>query len=317
MIPRSIPPHARGPLLYGVTHSPWVEGVRQALHYHRVQPRVTSYPLDLSWAISRGLIFPALRLSDGQTLLDSFTIYQALDDAGYPLGFAHISPAERDEAQLDLERLFLNYAPGRCVSGRRWRFIVAWSQMRELPFSARGVVSRAFVSLYFWILIRLGIALSHRRGRPVYDLDTIESQLHAWDDRLRTARWLTGETPGFLDFALLGHLQCMTSGLTEELLPCIRRQRHLMSWLEQLLTQLPADEPLYVHRLLDETLVSPRASAGEQTLFWLAWLGWLVVWPLTGTLVLALLLRRPRNPAHSGAVASRARRRSEGVPTGS
>ena len=295
--------------LYGVTHSPWVEGVRLALSLHGLEARVTSYPHGLSWVVRQGLVFPALRLGDGRTLVDSFALYGALEEAGYALGVGRVAAADRERAQVALEKLFLAYAPGRCIRGRRWRFIVAWSRMRELPFSGIGVVSRALVSLYFWTLIRLGIHHAHRRGRPVYDLDAIAAQLQTWDAQLADAEWLTGSELGFLDLALLGHLQCMTSGLTEELVPVLRQQAHLMAWLERAVALLPHHEPLYVRRLLDDEAMTAHAGRGEQALFWAAWVTAVLAWPVSGAAILMLLLRRQRNPAHSGAVSTRVRRR--------
>jgi hypothetical protein len=181
--------------------------------------------------------------------------------------------------------------------------------MRELPFSRIGVVSRALVSLYFWVLIRLGIHDARRRGRPVYDLDAIDAQLQNWDAQLADSDWLTGGELGFVDLALLGHLQCMTSGLTDELIPILRRQAHLMAWLERAVARLPEHEPLYARRLLDDQAVTAHAGRGEQALFWAAWVAAVLAWPVSGAGVLMLLLRRQRNPAHSGAVSMRVRRR--------
>jgi len=181
--------------------------------------------------------------------------------------------------------------------------------MPELPFSVRGALSRAFVSLYFFVLIRIGIRLSERQGRRVYDLVRIERQIESWEARLVERPWLSGEALGFLDFAFLGHVQCMASGLTDELLPILRRQEHLMAWLERMVGVLPHAAPLYARRVLDPAASVPSAGTGERILFWAAWLGCLCVWPLTGTVLLLLLARRQKNPGHSGAVVARSRGR--------
>ena len=140
----------QGAVLYGVSHSPWVEGVRLAMAHASCLPRLTSYPHSLSRIWHRGLVFPALRLPDGSIHGDSFQLYSLLEASGHPLGLADATDSDQQEAQAALERLFLNYAPGRCVEGRRWRFIVAWSQMREHPHSSRGVLSRMFCTYVGW-----------------------------------------------------------------------------------------------------------------------------------------------------------------------
>jgi len=306
-----------GAVLYGVTHSPWVEGVRLAMAHASTLPPVTSHPHSLSRVWHQGLVFPALRLADGSIHGDSFHVYSLLEAAGQPLGLAGVPAADRDHAQAELERLFLTYAPGRCIEGRRWRFITAWSQMREHPYTPWGVLSRAFVSIYFFVLIRLGIRLTRARGRPVYDLARIENQIQAWDARLADTPWLTAAAPGFLDFALLGHIQCMASGLTDELLPILRRQEHLMSWLARMLEGLRDVPDLHARRVLEPDLTLPRAGSGEQALFWFAWACCLWAWPLTGAALLLLLARRPRNPGHSGAVIARQRaQKSPTAPSG-
>ncbi len=299
-------------VLYGVHHSPWVEGIRLAMAHHGLRPRLTSHPHSLGWIWKRGLVFPALRLSDGTIHVDSFSIYGLLEDRGYPLGVEAMPPKARESAQYKLERLFLNYAPGRCIHGRRWRFIQGWSQIPEAPYSTRGAISRGFVSLYFFVLIRLGIRRAQAQGRPVYDLARIEQHLQGWNEQLATARWLTGEEPGFLDFALLGHIQCMASGLTEELLPILRRQNHLLEWLARMLAKVDGTPHLHARRVLEPTAVSIHAGPVDRRWFWFAWVLAVCAWPLTGLVLVVLLARRNRNPGHSGAVVARRIRQTTG-----
>ena len=255
-----------GASLYGVHHSPWVEGVRLAMAHHGLQPRLTSLPHGLVEVWRRGLVFPSLRLTDGTTHLDSFAIYALLEAHGYPLGVGSTPADVGASAQVELERLFMNYAPGRCIRGRRWRFIRGWSEIPEQPYRIRGAISRGFVSVYFFVLIRLGIRLAEARGRAVYDLALFEQHIQAWDRRLTTARWFTGSAPGFLDFALLGHIQCMSSGLTEELLPILRRQKHLSEWLQRMLDTV--DGSLLTGIYTETTqidLTSPTETSSDQS----------------------------------------------------
>ena len=217
--------------LYGVEHSPWVQGVLLALAHHQIPTQLTSYPLGVHWFRRNGLIFPALRLSDGTTHLDSFHIYARLEADGYPLGVNNFTAAERLHEQVALEALFGRYVLGRCGPGKQWRFIQSWSTMREVPHTVMGTVFRAFITHYYWVLIRLGVRRATKKGRLPFDPDAFERELRTWDARLQKQRWLTGPEIGFLDFALFGHLQCMLSGLTDEVIPILRQQPHLMQWL--------------------------------------------------------------------------------------
>lgn len=301
-----------GASLYGVHHSPWVEGVRLAMAHHGLQPRLTSLPHGLVEVWRRGLVFPSLRLTDGTTHLDSFAIYALLEAHGYPLGVGSTPADVGASAQVELERLFMNYAPGRCIRGRRWRFIRGWSEIPEQPYRIRGAISRGFVSVYFFVLIRLGIRLAEARGRAVYDLALFEQHIQAWDRRLTTARWFTGSAPGFLDFALLGHIQCMSSGLTDELLPILRRQKHLIEWLQRMLDTVDGTPHLHARRVLEPTASTPLASSADRRWFWFAWVVAVCLWPLTLVGLMVLLARREKNPGHSGAVLARQARSGRG-----
>ena len=294
--------------LYGVEHSPWVQGIRLALAHHRIPTQLTSVPPGLSWLWRQGPVFPVLQLADGTTHVDSFEMYARLEDAGHSLGMERLSPQERCRAQVELEQLFTVYALGRCGSGKAWRFIEAWSTMREVPFRWQGVLCRAILSLYFWILIQLGIRMTKRAKRTPYDLDVIERRLARWDQRLEGERWLTGAELGFLDFALWGHIQCMTCGLTDELLPIVARQRNLMAWLDRIMETQTDYTPMYARRSVDRSAAVARSGPRERWLFWLAWLGWIMALPLTLVLLCVGFRGRFKNPARSGAVLARSRR---------
>lgn len=291
--------------LYGVDHSPWVQGVRLALAHHKIPTRLTSYPLRLSWFLRRGLVFPALELADGTCHADSFRMYALLEDGGYPMGWQELDPAQRDEAQYELERLFFAYALGRCMPGKRRRFMKAWSRMQEEPVTALGVVWRALLASYFWVLIHVGRGALRGAGRDPYDLGRVQHRLAYWDARLAKQPWLTGEHPGFLDFALWGHVQSMASGLTDEVLPLIERQAHLMRWLGALTAMSEAGSPRYIDRLLGGDPQVDQASGRERALFWLALAGWWICWPVTTALILYGFAIRSLNPGRSGALMER------------
>ena len=247
------------------------------------------------------IVFPSLRPTDGTTHLDSFAIYALLEAHGYPLGVGSTPADVGASAQVELERLFMNYAPGRCIRGRRWRFIRGWSEIPEQPYRIRGAISRGFVSVYFFVLIRLGIRLAEARGRAVYDLALFEQHIQAWDRRLTTARWFTGSAPGFLDFALLGHIQCMSSGLTDELLPILRRQKHLIEWLQRMLDTVDGTPHLHARRVLEPTASTPLASSADRRWFWFAWVVAVCLWLTPNRLMVLPPDARRIRPPGSGA----------------
>ena len=170
--------------IYGVDHSPWVQGVLLACAHHQIPIELISYPLSLKHYWKNGLIFPAILLGDGAICSDSFKIYELLEQKGYALGIHHLSPQERKSAQMELEKLFSIYALGRCMPGKRIRFIRAWSLMRERPQSYIGPVIRAFLSMYFWILIQAGIYTVRKYYGTPYRLDLIEKYVQQWDQKL-------------------------------------------------------------------------------------------------------------------------------------
>ena len=111
-----------------------------------------------------------------------------------------------------------------------------------------------------------------------------------WNARLQKDIWLNGSQPGFLDFALLGHLQCMTSGLTDSMHPLVMEQPALMSWLRRMLELLQDHQPMYVKRLVDPEFQPQIATQHEQRLFWLCLAGWALLAPLTILLIFLCLI---------------------------
>ena len=299
-------PSIRFVVLYGVDHSPWVQGVRFALSYHGVPTRLTSIPLSLAWYLKNGLTFPAIKLMDGSIHTDSFKIYELLEERGVTLGVHQLSDIERESAQIRLETMFSNYALGRVMNGRQLSFLKAWSTMTEVPSSKVGIACRSLLSLYFWALINLGIYATQSNHRAAYDLEQFEQDISYWNDKLEHVSWLTGSRVGFLDFALLGHLQCMTSGLTDELIPIIQRQPHLMKWLDRLHDEFNGYNPLFTQRLINQHTIE-RANLKNRIIFWLALAVWLLILPITGFIILLGLYQRGNNPARTGGVISRKR----------
>ena len=296
--------------VYGVEHSPWLQGIYLALTHHNISIRLTSYPLSWSWFWHHGLVFPVLLLPDKTTIRDSFAMYKVLESNGYALGLSQFSDEDILQTQVELELLFTAYVMGRCMPGKNWAFIRAWSQMREQPNSLWGTAWRGFITHYFWLLIRMGIRKQHQAKRDPYDLERVAHHLQSWDEKLSTQSWLTGDAMGAFDFALFGHLQCMATGLTDEVLPLIQQQTHLMAWMNRMMQEMPDVSPMYTPRITNPNATVPTASIPQQLVFWTAWLGSLMFWPLTLPLVILALQNRFRNPARSGRLAQKHARRS-------
>ena len=294
-------------LLYGVEHSPWVQGIRLALAHHQIPTQLTSYPLRFSWFWKYGPVFPVLQLRDSSIHIDSFHMYVLLEEHGYDVGIHNIDEEERFLLQAEMEKLFSFYALGRCGKGKNWRFHNAWSTMREVPNRVRGIVFRAWLSHYFWVLIQGGIHMVKKKNRRPYDLERIEQLLVGWNQKLEHRSWLTGDTVGFVDFAFFGHIQCMMSGLTDELVPILKRQQQLMRWVEKMLLLQEGYHPMYTQRLLGTTSVA-QSTSKQRAIFWVAWFGFLFLWPCTFFVIGCALYNRRNNPARTLAVLERYRK---------
>ena len=292
-------------VLYGVEHSPWVQGVRLALAHHKVPTTLTSVPFGFGWFLRYGVVFPALQLADGTRLVDSFAIYEHLDQLEYSMGTNQIPPDDRHQAQVELEKLFTSYALGRVIEHGSWGFVTGWAAMCESPYRLRGICCRAFLACYFLVLIQMGVWLKRRKGYGATNTPRVRELLTSWNARLQKDIWLTGSQPGFLDFALLGHIQCMTSGLTDSVHPLVMEQPALMGWLKRMLELLQGHQPMYAKRLVDSSFQPQIATPKERRLFWLFLAGWVLLAPLTALLIFLCLILRLRNPAHSGAVIAR------------
>ena len=287
--------------VYGVSHSPWVQGVLIALKHRNIPHTLTSVPFGWRWVNRRGFIFPALRTTDGSIHLDSFDIYRLLDADGHHLGFPE-DLQEAREQQVKLEQMFVCYALGRGGWGKNGLFFRDWSLMQEQPFRVWGAIWRAWLSVYFWALLLAGRLQQSRRGRQPFHLPTLRTHLTYWDTLCRERHWLSGAEMGYLDYALLGHIQCMASGLTPEILPLLREQEALLLWLQRALDTHPDVDPCFAMRVLDPTWKRPKGYRVERCLFWLAWCSTVVFLPFTVCFVWFGFSRRLVNPAHSGAV---------------
>lgn len=216
---------------------------------------------------------------------------------GCPLGWHEWSELDRDAVQRRLERLFLTYALGRIVPFKVVRFIAAWGQMREHPARSWGSAWRAYLCLYFTVLISIGTWIARSKRRDPYVPAAVVAALSDWDATLATRSYLTGDRVGFVDFALFGHLQCMCSGLTDELLPGIRRYPSLMRWLSEMHGLQKGSVPMFTKRLWDED----NRDVHIDVVFWATVCVCVAFWPITLCSVGLALWRRSNNGARTGA----------------
>ena len=291
----------------GPRGSPWVQGVRSALYFHQCEVKLTSIPMGFGWFFRYGLTFPVLKASDSAPFLDSFQMYSFIENKGYSLEMKGWDESQLLQMQAELESLFSSYALGRCYPGKKWKFIYAWSTMREVPNSYLGTFFRAFVSIYFLILIVLGIRFRIMKSQNPYDLNRVTASLQYWEDRLCNSVWLSGESIGFLDFAFFGHIQCMLSGLTDETIPIIKEHSRIVEWLEKMENSLEGYGPMYVKRLHSKDCVVAKSSIWDRVVFWTAWIIWLLLFPLTLTFIAVALRRRFLNPYRTGAMSEKYR----------
>ena len=285
--------------LYGVTHSPWVQGIYSAALFHKIPVELTSYTISMRWLLKHGPIFPVL-IHREYVIQDSFEMYKHLENEGYSVGIFDQSSEDIKQTQKFLERLFLRYAFGRCYPTKQWRFIVGWSAMTESNHSLRNQFLRSYLCLYFLIMIHMGILIAVVRREPIIALDKLNSLLDKWEDRLCTNQWLTGDTIGYIDFALFGHLQCMTSGLTDELIPILQEKKELLRWNQQMIEAIPTHPSIFSKRLSNEE--RPLDNSDQTNwYFWLGLICWTLFFPVTICLLTWNMLCRNINPSRTGA----------------
>ena len=283
--------------VYGVHHSPWVQGVMMALHARGVSYRLVSHPP--SWASYRecGLVMPQCRWHDGEVTSDSFNIMRRLAER-IPEG-AMCSELTHDH-QERLERLFLSYVLARTSGRRSPIFVATWSRMPSTNLSLRGSLCRALMSLYFLILILVGRRLAIGRGLDPSNVSGLNTSLAGWSEQLGSENFLGGRTPGLIDFALFGHIQCMTSGLTDACIPILKSQSSLAAWVERMQTHLGGYEYDFSRRIFESDPPHLEAHWLDQTMFWLGIILAVLCLPITCITLLDAFRRRRKNPHSTG-----------------
>ena len=95
------------PRIYGVNHSPWVQGVLTAFHLKGVDYQLVSMPPSFRSYLEGGMVMPMCQWPDGTVTRDSFDIMRELDKrAPGP----SLTNGLNGDVQESLERLFFSYA---------------------------------------------------------------------------------------------------------------------------------------------------------------------------------------------------------------
>ena len=283
--------------IYGVDHSPWVQSVAMALHYYGVPYRLVSQPTRLRSYWVSGMVMPECRWPDGKVTRDSFEI---LNEIRRRFQRAHQSGDIQRFQQTRLERLFLTYALERVAGIKVVRFVYEWSRMPSGHGPSLASIFRAFMCLYFLILIGVGRAVAKKRRKTPDAYYGLNSHLQTIGDWLEGRDFFAGDVPGLLDFAVFGQVQSMLSGLTDEVREAITRRPELNAWCQRMRRAVEEYPHDFSIRLEQPNQGPRRASSGDQILFVLALLLFVIASPLTLAALVDAFLRRRRNPNRSG-----------------
>ena len=284
--------------IYGVNHSPWVQGVILNCHLLNIPYSLNSCPDSVDSYLSDGMVMPVCRWPNGTRTRDSFSIMRELQDISAPGNSDALLTREDQEA---LERLFFSYALARSRGKRKLQFVLEWSTMPTGHGAGFASCFRAFMCLYFLLMLTVGRFIARKRGADPDTYERFERHLEPWVQRLNTSPYLSGEQPGSLDCAFMGHIQCMTSGLTDDVIPLLSHHDALTAWLERMHQSLdgyPHDFSLRVRQMSHRP---KRASLSDQALFWGTLVLTVIGFPVTLVLLMDAMRRRKKNPARSGA----------------
>ena len=279
-------------VVYGVDHSPWVQGVCLSLHRLGVSYELVSQPTSLEGYRSGGMIMPVVRWSEGGQTSDSFAVYERLAQRCVLRGGSGL--VRRD--QVELERFFIGYVFTRVSPGKHWRFLRGWAQMRSDRRAGFSTIFRAFMYLYFYLLILIGRLHASRRGRVPDDLTPWVERLDDWVGRLGSKTFFGGDEPDFLDDALFGQVQCLASGLTPEAMERLLACEPLRAWIGAM-NQRYAD---YRHLYSSLERKPLRSSVRERLLFYSALGTMVLAAPVTMAFLADAFRRRSGRPNRSG-----------------
>ncbi len=278
--------------VYGVDHSPWVQGVCLALFRLGVPYRLVSQPFGIGAYLRWGMVMPVVRWSHGDCTSDSFAIYDELSSRYAGTSDSGLSAHD----QAELERFFVGYVLARAGPGKTGSFLLAWAQMRSDQGGGFNSVFRALLFLYFYLLILAGRRRAVARGGAPDAVDPWAAGLDQWAHRLDSKPFFGGDQPGFLDDAMFGHIQCLASGLTPEAFARFRAHTTLNAWMDRM-NQRCLD---YRHLHSLDGRQPEAASLGDQLLFYGSLVAAIVAAPVTLIGFIDALRRRSHNPNRSG-----------------
>ena len=265
--------------IFGVQHSPWVQGVRVAFFLHGIENTLTAVPPSFSWVYRYGFVMPVVQIDSKIRYIDSFKIYEMLEKEGYDLGMEKIDRKDRLSFQVELESLFLvMHAKGQ--SRENFGVFSSLSTMQNEKNIFWPNFSRTFLAIYFFLLIRIGIFLSKNKHDTINSCKTFDKKLDFWDLRLSRQNWVSGESCGFLDCALYGQLQTIASGLTDDCISVLKTKKHILQWLECFSKKLQGYEPRYTDRILFDAPEKPQSFGIDAILFWSYFTLFILIFPL-------------------------------------
>jgi len=280
-------------VLFGVDHSPWTQAAVLAHAAHGVSVRLRPYP-SLGYYLESGVVLPVCWRNGTQTA-DSLAIIETLLPVADAQQRAHL------EADFtDLESLFLAYALDRTGPGRRLRFIQGWATINDVPTTPVSIAFRAVLCWYFFVLIEVGRWMLRKRRNGHDCTERLTRQLLPWVTRLEEEPFLGGDEPNASDFGLLGHLECMSSGLTDWAMNAAAQHPALVAWLQRMHARIEHHPTVYSRRIFDPAAGPQPPSERTQQWFYACMALWVVVWPLTFPLLTYASSRRHGAPNRTG-----------------
>ena len=157
---------------------------------------------------------------------------------------------------------------------------------------------RAFMSLYFLVLIIAGRGMAKRRNADPDALLTLEKLLVKWSDCM-TEGFVDGARPGPNDTALFGHIQCMTSGLTDDVIPVLEANRQIFQWITKMQKYFFGYPHDFSNRLHNRKQFPPRATLTDRAIFYSTLGSMALTFPITATLLSDAIIRRHKNPGRT------------------
>ena len=282
--------------LYGVEHSPWVLGVWYSLNYLGHQAVLSSVPISSWWVIKNGITFPVLKIDNKKNINDSFNIYYFLSKENSSL----VYPENSEQFQTELEKFFLTYSPRRASFGKDFIFFKGWMSMNEHPQSAARSFARGFLFFYYYILIKIALFTIFIKRRNFNSTKRIQKYLSKYDEKLKESKWIGGNELSYFDFALFGHIECICSGPTDELIPIIRKYSNLVLWVERMIQLSDGTAPLFSKKI-SKPQFHPNSTISNKVIFCSSIFFWLSIFPITLLLIVLLFIFRKNGNHFSGA----------------